>query len=124
PRPGEPTNVTTAAGARSPSIALTGGLTFGTTANFERVKFPDEKRLQFADTVTWTKGRHTLKFGADFNRITDDIENLRSQTGSYIYSTINDFIIDYVNFTNPNTLAATTACATGTNRVGRCYNGT
>lgn len=124
PLPGEPAIVQTVAGLRSPSINLTGGLTFGTTANFERVKFPDEKRIQIADTVTWTRGRHTIKFGADFNHITDDIENLRSQTGSYIYSTINDFIIDYVNYVNPNTLAPTTACATGTNRVGRCYNGT
>lgn len=124
PLPGEPAIVQTAAGLRSPSINLTGGLTFGTTANFERVKFPDEKRIQIADSVTWTRGRHTIKFGGDFNHIVDDIENLRSQTGSYIYSTINDFIIDYVNYVNPNTLAATTACATGTNRVGRCYNGT
>lgn len=124
PLPGEPLTATTVAGQRSPSINLTNGLTFGTTANFERVKYPDEQRYQIADTVTMTEGRHTLKFGVDYNKITDNISNLRSQTGSYIYSTINDFIIDYVNFTNPNTLAATTACATGSNRVGRCYNGT
>ncbi|HEX9959379.1 MAG TPA: TonB-dependent receptor, partial [Pyrinomonadaceae bacterium] len=124
PLPGEPAIVQTVAGLRSPSIALTNGLTFGTTANFERVKFPDEKRIQIADSVTWTRGRHTFKFGGDFNHIVDDIENLRSQTGSYIYSTINDFIIDYVNYTNPNTLNATPQCATGNNRVGRCYNGT
>ncbi len=124
PLPGEPTTATTSAGPRSPSVALTGGLTFGTTANFERVKFPDEKRLQFADTITHTRGRHTFKFGGDFNRVTDDIQNLRSETGSYIYANINDFIIDYVNFTNPNTLAATTACVgTVASRVGRCYNG-
>ncbi|MCU1288873.1 MAG: TonB-dependent receptor plug [Acidobacteria bacterium] len=122
PLPGEPTTASTVAGPRSPSVNLTGGLTFGTTANFERVKFPDETRLQFADTVTFVRGRHTFKFGGDYNRVTDDIQNLRSQTGSYIYSTINDFIIDYVNFSSP--LASTTACATGTNRVGRCYNGT
>jgi outer membrane receptor protein involved in Fe transport len=122
PLPGEPTTATTVAGARSPQVVLTGGLTFGTTQNFERVKFPDEKRLQFANSTTWNKGRHTIKFGGDYNRVTDDIENLRSQTGSYIYSTINDFIIDYVNYLAP--LPTTTACATGTNRVGRCYNGT
>jgi outer membrane receptor protein involved in Fe transport len=122
PLPGEPTTVTTAAGQRSPQVALTNGLTFGTTQNFERVKYPDERRIQFADTVTLTSGRHTFKFGGDYNRVTDDIQNLRSQTGSYIYSTINDFIIDYVN--SQSALAATTTCATGTNRVGRCYNGT
>ena len=123
PLPGEPTTALTIAGARSPSINLTNGILFGTTANFERVKFPDEKRVQIANTTTVNQGRHTIKFGGDYNRVTDDIENLRSQTGSYIYSTLSDFIIDYVNFANPNTLAATTPCATGTNRVGRCYNG-
>ena len=122
PLPGEPTTATTVAGTRSPSVNLTNGLTFGTTATFERVKYPDEKRVQFADTITWSKGRHTFKFGGDFNHVTDDIENLRSQTGSYIYPTINDFIIDYTNFRTP--LSATTTCATGTNRVGRCYSGT
>ena len=123
PLPGEPTTVTTAAGRRSPSVALTNGLTFGTTANFERVKFPDERRVQFADTLTLIRGRHSFKFGGDFNRVTDDINNLRSQTGSYIYATANDFIIDYVNSQTP--LPTTTACiTTTTNRAGRCYNGT
>lgn len=124
PLPGEPTTATTSVGSRSPSINLSGGLTFGTTANFERVKFPDEKRFQFADTITYNRGRHTFKFGGDFNRVTDDIQNLRTETGSYFYANINDFIIDYVNFTSPNTLAATTACVgTVASRVGRCYNG-
>ncbi|HEX8249143.1 MAG TPA: carboxypeptidase regulatory-like domain-containing protein, partial [Pyrinomonadaceae bacterium] len=122
PLPGEPLTAMTVAGPRSPSINITGGLTFGTTANFERVKFPDETRYQLADTVTWTRGRHTFKFGADFNHITDDIENLRSQTGSYLYPNINDFIIDYVNYQTP--LATTTPCATGNLRVGRCSSGT
>lgn len=122
PLPGEPLTATTEAGARSPSINITGGLTSGTTANFERVRFPDEKRTQFADTVTWTRGRHTFKFGADYNHVNDNIQNLRSESGSYLYANINDFIIDYVNYKTP--LAATTTCAAGTNKVGRCYSGT
>ena len=123
PLPGEPLTATTVAGPRTPSVALSNGISFGTTANFERVKFPFEDRIQIADALTWTKGRHTIKFGGDFNHVTDDIENLRSQTGSYIYSTINDFIIDYVNWQTP--LPAATNCYnTVANRVGRCYNGT
>jgi hypothetical protein len=123
PLPGEPLTATTVAGPRSPSVALTNGISFGTTANFERVKFPFEDRTQIADTVTWTMGRHTLKFGGDFNRVTDDIQNLRFETGSYIYSTINDFIIDYVNWQSP--IAGNPTCVTTVaNRAGRCYNGT
>lgn len=123
PLPGEPLTATTVAGPRSPSINITNGLTFGTTANFERVKFPDERRNQFADTVTWSKGRHTFKFGGDVNHVTDNIQNLRSQTGSYLYSTLADFIIDYTNYQTPFTTTIPN-CATGTNRAGRCYNGT
>src|SRR6266851_1467579 len=119
PLPGEPTTATTELGARSPQVFLTNGLTFGTTTNFERIKYPDERRIQFADTVTWTKGVNTIKFGADFNHVTDEILNRGSEAGSYSSSNISDFVIDYVNFVTP--LAATTTCATSTRLRGRCY---
>ncbi|CAN5675224.1 TonB-dependent receptor [soil metagenome] len=127
PLPGEPTNSNTVVGgARSPSIFITGGLEFGTPTFLERPAFPDERRIQFADTVTYTRGRHTFKFGADINRVTDDIQNLRFEAGAYSYNNINDFIVDYVNFRSP--LPAGTTCATPitppttpTRLAGRCY---
>ncbi|MGI8642035.1 MAG: TonB-dependent receptor domain-containing protein [Pyrinomonadaceae bacterium] len=126
PLPGEPTTATTGQGSRAPSVFLTNGLEFGTPTFLERPAFPDEKRYQFADTVTYTSGRHTFKFGGDINRVTDDIQNLRFEAGSYSYNNINDFIVDYTNFRTP--LAATTQCATQPaapappNRfAGRCY---
>ncbi|MGI8835800.1 MAG: carboxypeptidase regulatory-like domain-containing protein [Pyrinomonadaceae bacterium] len=123
PLPGEPSTATTSEGARSPEVFLQNGLTFGTTRNFERIKYPDERRFQVADTVTWTKGVHTIKFGFDFNRVTDDIQNRGSETGQYSYSNISDFVIDYVNWVSP--LPATVTCTsdTPTTRrfVGRCY---
>lgn len=122
PLPGEPLTATTSQGPRPPQVALTNGVTFGTTSNFERNRYPFEKRVQFADTVTWTAGRHTFKFGGDFNHVNDDIQNLTTEAGSYTYGTINDFILDYVNITSP--LPATTQCITTTTRfVGRCYSG-
>jgi hypothetical protein len=117
--PGEPLTANTSQGARSPQVILTGGLTFGTTQNFERVRYPDETRFQFADSVTWSKGRHTFKFGGDYNRVTNDIQNRAFETGSFTYGNINDFIIDYTNFRSP--LPATTVCATSTRTAGRCY---
>jgi Carboxypeptidase regulatory-like domain len=119
PLPGEPLTATTSQGPRPPQVFLTGGLTFGTTTNFERLRYPFEDRTQFADTVTWTKGRHTLKFGGDFNHVIDDIQNRGSEAGSYSYNNINDFILDYVNWATP--LPASTVCATSTRLVGRCY---
>jgi hypothetical protein len=127
PLPGEPTTANTLGGRRSPSVFITGGLEFGTPTFLERPSFPDERRVQFADTVTYTSGRHTFKFGFDINRVTDDIQNLRSEAGAYSYNNINDFIVDYTNFRTP--LPATTQCATNPTvipalrRAGRCYTG-
>ncbi|HEV8160681.1 MAG TPA: hypothetical protein VGP58_16740, partial [Pyrinomonadaceae bacterium] len=127
PAPGEPlTSQTLAGGQRAPNVFITNGLAFGTPTFLERPSFPDERRIQFADTVTYTRGRHTFKFGGDINRVTDDIQNLRFEAGAYSYNNINDFIIDYTNFRTP--LPATTLCATQPssptppNRfAGRCY---
>lgn len=126
PLPGEPlTSRTVAGGTRSPSVFISGGLEFGTPTFLERPSFPDERRVQFADTVTYTRGRHTFKFGADINRVVDDIQNLRFEAGSYSYTgtqAINDFIVDYVNFVTP--ISPTTTCFnSGTRFVGRCYVG-
>lgn len=124
PIQGEPLTATTSQGTRSPFVRLTGGLDFGTSANFERNRYPFETRNQFADTITYTRGRHTLKFGGDFNHVTDDIQNLRSEAGSYTYPTINDFILDYANYVATTKLASTTQCVSTTTRfVGRCYSG-
>lgn len=121
PLPGEPTtSATSIGGVRAPSVFITGGLEFGTPTFLERPAFPNETRWQFADTVTWTRGRHTIKFGGDINRVSDDIQNLRFEAGSYSYNNVNDFIIDYANYLTP--LAATTNCIANPTRFrGRCY---
>ena len=119
PLPGEPTTGITGQGTRSPSVFLNNGLEFGTPTFLERPRFPFETRYQIADTVTYTAGRHTFKFGGDINRVVDDIQNLRFEAGSYSYNNINDFIVDYTNFRTP--LPASTVCATSTRLVGRCY---
>ena len=120
PFAGEPlTSQTAAGGQRSPNVFITNGLAFGTPTFLERPSYPDERRIQFADTVTNTRGRHTIKFGGDINRVTDDIQNLRFEAGAFSYNNINDFIVDYTNFLNP--LPATARCATGTRLAGRCY---
>jgi outer membrane receptor protein involved in Fe transport len=115
----------TTAGTRGPDVTLftAGGTEFGTATFLERTKFPFETRKQIADTVTLTAGSHTIKFGGDFNNVKDVQDNLRNFAGSYSYSNINDFIIDYVNFAAPGTLAAGVACSTSTRVRGRCYTG-
>ncbi len=126
--PGEPTN---APGGRSPQTFITNGFTFGVPEFLERAAFPDERRTQFADTMTYTTGNHTVKFGADFNHSKDIINNLRFQAGEFNYtgaSALPDFIVDYVNFTTNgairNLVGGTNGqCVGSTRRAGQCWGG-
>ena len=93
PGPGEPT---TGLNGRPPSVAIGGGgFTFGKPNFLERRAYPDEKRWQYADTMTYTMGSHTLKFGADINRVNDLLDNLFQEGGAYSYSNIVDFLSDF-----------------------------
>jgi len=119
PLPGEPT---TGLDGRSPDVFLTNGLEFGKPTFLERRAQPDERRLQFADTVTLSSGNHTFKFGGDINRVKDKQDSLFTEGGAYSYSNINDFIVDYVNFTSNGALrAGNKVCATSTRLAGKCY---
>jgi hypothetical protein len=118
PLPGQPTT----ANGFSPQVTLTNGLTFGKANFLDRVALPDERRFQFADSLTYSTGNHTFKFGADINRVRDIDENLFTGAGAYTYGNINDFILDYLNFANSGSLAtAGKVCSTSTRTVGRCY---
>jgi outer membrane receptor protein involved in Fe transport len=126
PLPGEPLTApaypgVTTAGTRPPDVDLTsgGGIEFGVQVFLERPDFPNEKRNQFFDMITLTRGTHTLKFGFDYSHVQDLANNLRFYAGSYAYDNLNDFIIDYVNSLSP--LSA--SCFSDTSRkAGKCYN--
>jgi outer membrane receptor protein involved in Fe transport len=128
PLPGEPTN---SLGGRSPQTFITNGFSFGIPEFLERPAFPDERRWQFADTVTFTAGNHNFKFGGDLNRVKDIISNLRFSGGEFnytggtnaagYYGGLNDFIIDYTNFLSA--LPANTPCYSSTRTTGKCYGG-
>jgi len=118
PLAGEPTT----ANGFSPQVALTNGITFGKSSSQDRRALPDETRLQIADTVTWTKGNHTFKFGMDINHVKDILDQLFTEGGAYTYGNINDFIVDYTNWTSGGALrAANRQCATSTRISGVCY---
>jgi hypothetical protein len=118
PLPGEPTT----ANGNSPQVTLTNGITFGKATSLDRAALPDERRFQFADTMTYTSGNHTFKWGTDISHVRDIDDNLFTGAGSFTYSNINDFIVDYVNFTSSGSLrAANKQCATSTRLAGKCY---
>lgn len=119
PLPGEPT---TGLNGRSPSVAITGGLTFGKPNFLERTHNPLEKNYQFVDNVTFTHGNHTLKWGGDVLRTNDVLDNLFQEGGVYSYSNINDFIVDFSNWRGNGALrTAGRVCSTSTRLAGQCY---
>ncbi len=130
PNPGEPTN---SVNGRSPQTFITNGFTYGIPEFLERVSFPDERRNQFADTITATRGAQTIKFGGDINFVKDIINNLRFMGGEFnytggtntagYYGGLNDFIIDYTNFATSGGLNTATPCYSSTRTVGKCYGG-
>ncbi len=70
------------------------GVQLGPATYLPRVE-PSETRHEYADDVTWTKGRHTLKFG--FNAATTEDYNyyISNAFGSYTYLTPTTFAQDY-----------------------------
>ncbi len=59
--------------------------------NFFSPRFTNIKRGQFADVLTWIKGRHTVKFGGDF--LTDAIANFfpGNFSGAYTFNSLRTF---------------------------------
>ena len=55
---------------------------------------PSENRFQYADTLSWTVGRHAMKFGVDVTNTEDYLYNLSNQYGSFSYNTVTAFAQD------------------------------
>lgn len=77
-----------------PQISITNGFTFGTPVFLNRPQYPRELRNQVADTVTWTHGNQTFKFGGDFSHVSDVVGNLYDQYGTYSYSSLLSYAED------------------------------
>ncbi len=80
------------------------GLTFGASSSLGRKAYPDERRLQAADLITWIRGRHQLQAGGDVSFVHDRIDSLSNIAGAFRYDSgitsghaggIVDWITDY-----------------------------
>ena len=91
-----------------PDVAsIPNGFEFGVPTFLTRPHFPDEKRQQYADTVNWQHGNHSMKFGVDYTHVYDLSENLATQFGSYNYGASTG-LIDYISDINkPNSCTGT-----------------
>ena len=92
-------------GGYAPEVAIgSSGFTFGTPASLGRGAYPDERRVQFADMVTWTHGHHLLQVGADLSLVHDYVASLSNAEGTFRYDSgvtnghaggLVDWITDY-----------------------------
>jgi len=94
-----------------PDVFITNGFDMGVPTFLQRPKYPDERRQQVADTLSWVRGKHSLKFGVDFAHTNDLTQNLRTQYGSFQYGSIGNYLSDLLD---PN------RCGAAHNLV--CYN--
>ncbi len=95
-----------------PQIAIgPDGFTFGSSPSLGRRALPDEKKLQLADLITWTHGRHQLQLGADLSFVHDNINALPNTQGAFHYDSTTtsghagglvDWITDYTFNVNSN----------------------
>jgi hypothetical protein len=109
----------------APDTALSGATVYewGQPYYTQRYKYPDERRVQVADTASYAFGRHLFKFGVDFNHVSDQISYLNTAGGEYYYNNRVDYISDYIASQNPSLLSATRGMVCGTAASPlQCYN--
>jgi Outer membrane receptor proteins, mostly Fe transport len=75
-------------------ITVAGQSNLGTATDYPRLN-PSEQRFQVADNLSWTVGRHSLKFGGDIVHTQDYFNVLRNNAGSYNYATLTNFALDF-----------------------------
>ena len=84
-----------------PDVSIVGGsgigFDLGVPTFLQRPAFPDERRTQFADTVSWMRAKHNFKFGVDIAHSNDLSENLRIQFGSFSYTTVGNYLSDLIS---------------------------
>ena len=92
-------------GGYAPRVAIgPAGFTFGTSSSLGRKAYPNERKLEVADLLTWVRGRNQLQVGADVSLVHDNIEALYNAEGAFHYDSgttsghaggLVDWITDY-----------------------------
>ncbi|HEX6094874.1 MAG TPA: carboxypeptidase regulatory-like domain-containing protein [Thermoanaerobaculia bacterium] len=59
-----------------------------------------DTRIQFNDNVSWLRGSHSIKAGAEFNRVNSVQTFLGFANGRYVFDSMEGFLEDYRNGTN------------------------
>ncbi len=112
--------------APGPSVSVTNGINFGMPNFLPRAAYPDEKRWQVSQNLSWLHGRHSVKYGYDWTHVNDQIINLFQGGGVYSFTTLNNFALDCSNPALPlplkNCTAADASLIPAGTTVGRHYS--
>ncbi len=81
-----------------PLVVSVAGAAVGAAAAYPRT-FPSEQRFQLSDNFSLTKGSHSLKVGVDFSTTQDYMKQLYNGAGTYSYSTLTAFAMDFTGNT-------------------------
>jgi outer membrane receptor protein involved in Fe transport len=82
-----------------PQISVTGAFSFGGIGGFPQGR--GDYSTALSDTLSWTHGNHSFKFGGDYRRI--DNNNFNFTPGTFNFPTIAAFIADQANSFTTNT---------------------
>lgn len=56
---------------------------------------PSELRIQVLESFSYTKGKHSMKYGLEYGHLEDYVNQLANRYGSYTYSSLTQFAEDY-----------------------------
>jgi hypothetical protein len=89
-----------------PRFAVAGGMAFGGIPGFPQGR--GDTTFQYSDALSWVRGHHSFKFGAEFRRFRNN--NFNGGTGGTVnFATLADFIAGTPNSTTQQTVAANPA---------------
>ncbi len=74
------------------------GLTIGNPSRFGQGSYPDERLYEGQEKLDWVRGSLLVKAGFDLSHNSDATSLLRNQTGTYYYSSVENFASDALAF--------------------------
>jgi hypothetical protein len=74
------------------------GFTIGNPARFGQGSYPDEHLYHGQESLDWIRGKLLVKAGFEVNHNSDTTGLLRNQTGTYTYSSVENFVSDALVF--------------------------
>ncbi|HET7104381.1 MAG TPA: hypothetical protein VFI20_09885, partial [Terracidiphilus sp.] len=80
------------------SIDTRYGFTIGKPSRFGAGSYPDERMIQARQQVDWSHGGVLLQAGFDLSHNRDATSLLHNQTGTYSYSSVENFVSDALAF--------------------------